>query len=82
MARTAKQELLRALRSRSKRLPPVSDDAKKIFYEIARKTGLKWTDLQRRTREGQNPFDLKFSRIVIDVKMLQAGDENAIKYLY
>ncbi len=79
MARTAKQELLRALKGRKRRLPPVSDDAKRLFYEIARKTGLTWTDLQRQTRNGQNVFDLKHYRVlVIDVRMLQANDRDAV----
>jgi DNA-directed RNA polymerase subunit H (RpoH/RPB5) len=77
MARTAKQELLRALRSRSRKLPAVSDDAKKMFYEIARKSGFKWSDLQRKTRDGQNVFELKYYRVVIiDVRMLAANDRD------
>jgi hypothetical protein len=75
MARTAKQELLRALKSRSRKLPAVSDNAKKLFYEIARKTGMNYTILQRKAREGQNVFDLKHYRVlIIDVRMLAAND--------
>jgi hypothetical protein len=78
MARTAKQELLRALRSRSRKLPAVSDDAKKLFYEIARKTGMNYTILQRKAREGKNVFDLKDYRVlIVDVRMLAANDKDA-----
>lgn len=77
MARTAKQELQRALRSRSRKLPAVSDDAKRLFYEIARKSGLKWSDLQRQARKGQNVFELKYFRVlIIDVRMLAANDKD------
>ena len=77
MARTAKQELQRALRSRSRKLPAVSDDAKRLFYEIARKSGLRWSDLQRKTKDGQNVFEMKHYRVVIiDVRMLAANDRS------
>ena len=72
MARSAKTELLRALRSRRKYLPPVSREAMRLFYELVRRTGLNWSGLQRMTRNGRNVFDL---HPPIDVRMLAAGDK-------
>jgi hypothetical protein len=73
----AKKSLLRKLKGRSRSLPFVNDEEKRLFYEIARRTGLKWEDLQRKTKRGQNVFDLQRYRVVIiDVKMLAAGRDD------
>lgn len=50
----ARQELLEAFKNKNNRcLPPVSDGAKKLFYEISGKHKMKWPEIQAKVVSGE-----------------------------
>ena len=59
---------------RNKWLPAVSDDAKRIFYELASRTGMNWERMQRRAVSGSDVF-LDESERMVDFKTAAAGGE-------
>lgn len=81
MARSAKEELWRALRNENNRgLPAISDDARKLFYRVAHAFGINWAEMQLRALAGERildaaPVPQSTSPPVRDVKCAAAGDD-------
>lgn len=75
--RNERKELLQELKdNRNRYMPRLSEGAKQLFYEIARRTGWKWDEMQRHALSGVDVTagsrDKKAST-VIDRKTSAAG---------